>query len=220
MVLVTAEGISKSYADRKVLQDVRFSIHSGDKIGVIGINGTGKTTLLKLIAGLEQADEGQLLKSRGLRIEYLPQQPEFPEGATVLQAVLHGQSPVMQLIRDYETASARLHEQPENPSLQQALIRLSEQMDAANAWNQDSDVKTILTRLGIYEYFQPVADLSGGQKKRVALAAALANPADLLILDEPTNHIDPAAVAWLEQYLTQYTGALLMVTHDRYFLER
>lgn len=220
MVLVAAEGISKSYADRQVLQDIRFSIHSGDKIGVIGINGTGKTTLLKLIAGLEQADEGQLLKSRGLRIEYLPQQPEFPEGATVLQAVLHGQSPVMQLIRDYETASARLQKQPENPSLQQALIRLSEQMDAANAWNQDSDVKNILTRLGIHDYFQPIADLSGGQKKRVALAAALANPADLLILDEPTNHIDPAAIAWLEQYLSQYAGALLMVTHDRYFLER
>lgn len=220
MNLLTADHLSKAFADRIILQDVSFSIIDGEKIGVIGINGTGKSTLLKMIAGLEPFDNGQLIKARNLRIEYLPQQPEFPDGANVLQAVLHGHSPVMQLIREYETAAADLADQSDNPELQSRLIRLSARMDDANAWNLDSDAKSVLNRLGITDIRQPVANLSGGQKKRVALAAALVNPADLLILDEPTNHIDPATVDWLEQYLSNYKGALLMVTHDRYFLER
>ena len=220
MNLLSADKISKAYADRVILQDVSFTINDGEKIGVIGINGTGKSTLLKIIAGLETADSGQLIKMRNLRIEYLPQQPEFPADATVLQAVLHGHSPVMQLIRDYETAAAELEVHPGDLERQNRLIRLSSRMDDADAWNLDSEAKSVLTRLGISDFFQPVASLSGGQKKRVALAAALVNPADLLILDEPTNHIDPMAIAWLEQYLSSYKGALLMVTHDRYFLER
>lgn len=220
MNLLSADRISKAYADRVILQDVSFTINDGEKIGVIGINGTGKSTLLKIIAGLETADSGQLIKMRNLRIEYLPQQPEFPADATVLQAVLHGHSPVMQLIREYETAAAELEAHSGDLDRQDRLIRLSSRMDDADAWNLDSEAKSVLTRLGISDFFQPVASLSGGQKKRVALAAALVNPADLLILDEPTNHIDPLAIAWLEQYLASYKGALLMVTHDRYFLER
>lgn len=220
MNLLTADNISKVFADRVILQDVSFSISDGEKIGVIGINGTGKSTLLKIIAGLEQLSGGQLIKTRNLRIEYLPQQPEFPADATVLEAVLHGHSPVMLLIREYESAAAALDQHPEDQDLQNRLIRLSARMDDAQAWNLDSEAKSVLTRLGINDFHQIVDNLSGGQKKRVALAAALINPADLLIMDEPTNHIDPAAVAWLEQYLSNYKGALLMVTHDRYFLER
>ncbi|HEY5465758.1 MAG TPA: ABC-F family ATP-binding cassette domain-containing protein [Clostridia bacterium] len=220
MNLLTADNIGKTYADRIILQDISFSISDGEKIGVIGINGTGKSTLLKMIAGLETLSSGQLMKVRGLRVEYLPQQPEFPPDADILQAVLHGHSPVMQLVREYETAAAELEDAPENLERQNRLIRLSARMDDAGGWNLDSEAKSVLTRLGITDFLQPVANLSGGQKKRVALAAALVNPADLLILDEPTNHIDPTTVDWLEQYLSNYRGALLMVTHDRYFLER
>ncbi|HBP38615.1 MAG TPA: ABC transporter [Clostridiales bacterium] len=220
MNLLTAENISKSFADRSILNNVSFSINSGEKIGVIGINGTGKSTLLKMIAGLEPLGGGQLIKARGLRVEYLPQQPELPENANVLQAVLHGHSPVMQLIREYETAASDLADEPESSEWQNRLIRLSVRMDDAKAWNLDSEAKNVLTRLGIADFRQPVAQLSGGQKKRVALAAALVNPADLLILDEPTNHIDTNTIGWLVQYLASYQGALLMVTHDRYFLER
>jgi ATP-binding cassette subfamily F protein uup len=220
MNLLTADHISKAFADRVILQDVSFSINDGEKIGVIGINGTGKSTLLKMVAGFEPLDRGQLIKARNLRIEYLPQQPEFPAGANILQAVLHGHSPVMQLIRDYETAAIELAEKPDDEDRQGRLIRLSSRMDDTKAWNLDSEAKSVLTRLRITDFRQLVANLSGGQKKRVALSAALVNPADLLIMDEPTNHIDPETVAWLEQYLANYKGALLMVTHDRYFLER
>ena len=220
MNLLTADNISKVFADRIILKDVSFTINSGEKIGVIGINGTGKTTLLKIISGLEPLSSGQMIRARNLRIEYLPQQPEFPAEATVLQAVLHGTSPVMKLIRDYEEAAAELEGNPVDQDLQRRLISLSSRMDDSDAWNLDSEAKAVLTRLGILDFRQPVVQLSGGQKKRVALAAALVNPADLLILDEPTNHIDPDAVDWLEQYLSNYKGALLMVTHDRYFLER
>lgn len=220
MNLITADQVGKVFADRIILQDVNFTVQDGEKIGVIGVNGTGKSTLLKMIAGLEPLSSGQLIKARGLRIEYLPQQPSFPPEASVLQAVLHGHSPVMQLIREYETAAAELADHPEDTGRQDRLIRLSARMDGAEAWNLDSEAKSVLTRLGISDFRQPAAELSGGQQKRVALAAALVNPADLLILDEPTNHIDSAAVDWLEHYLSSYTGALLMVTHDRYFLER
>jgi len=161
-----------------------------------------------------------LLRSRGLSLEYLPQQPEFPAGTTILQAVLHGHSPAMQVIRDYEQAAAELARQPENRVLQDRLVRLSGRMDEVNAWSLESEIKTILTQLGVTDFLQTVDTLSGGQKKRVALAGVLANPADLLILDEPTNHLDPETVAWLEQALLRYRGALLMVTHDRYFLEQ
>lgn len=220
MVLLTADNISKSFADRVILHDVSFTISDGDKIGVIGINGTGKSTLLKMIAGLEPANAGQLIRMRGLRIEYLPQQPEFPDDSDVLQAVLHGHSPQLRLIREYEAAALALAGQPDNTSFQNRLIRLSSQMDESGAWHLDSEIKSILTRLGIFDFNQKTNTLSGGQKKRVALAAALVNPADLLILDEPTNHIDAAAIEWLEQMLANFKGALLMVTHDRYFLER
>ena len=219
MTLLTVDQISKAFADRVLFDNCSFTINEGDKIGVVGVNGTGKSTLLRIIAGLEPFDQGQILRSRGLSLEYLPQSPEFPAQTTILQAVLHGHSPAMQVIRDYEQAAAELARHPENPALQDRLVRLSGRMDEANAWNLESEIKTILTQLGLTDFLQSVDTLSGGQKKRVALAGVLANPADLLILDEPTNHLDPETVAWLEQALFRYRGAILMVTHDRYFLE-
>lgn len=219
MTLLTVDSISKAFADRVLFENCSFTINEGDKMGVVGVNGTGKSTLLRIVAGLEPFDQGQILRSRGLSLEYLPQLPEFPAGTTILQSVLHGHSPAMQIIRDYEQAAAELARQPENQALQDRLVRLSGRMDEANAWNLESEIKTILTQLGLTDFLQSVDTLSGGQKKRVALAGVLANPADLLILDEPTNHLDPETVAWLEQALLRYRGALLMVTHDRYFLE-
>ena len=219
MTLLTMEQVSKAFADRVLFKNCSFSIQEGDKIGVVGVNGTGKSTLLRIIAGLEKNDEGQITRSRGLRLEYLPQLPDLPAGFTILQAVLHGHSPAMSVIREYETAAAELALHPEDTVLQDRLIRLSARMDEVNAWSLESEIKTILTQLGIQDFLQTVDTLSGGQKKRVALAGVLANPADLLILDEPTNHLDPATVAWLETALARYRGAILMVTHDRYFLE-
>ncbi|MEA4889130.1 MAG: ABC-F family ATP-binding cassette domain-containing protein [Clostridiaceae bacterium] len=220
MNLITLDQITKTYADRLILQQVGFSVQDGDKIGIVGVNGSGKSTLMRIIAGLEKPDEGQITPMRGLRLEYLSQQPDLPEGATVLEAVLHGHSPLMRLVRDYEMAAVLLDDHPDDPALQNRLVQLSARMDDTGGWNLDHEAKTVLTRLGLEQFSQPAASLSGGQKKRLAIAAALINPADLLILDEPTNHLDPDTVEWLEQYLHAFKGALLMVTHDRYFLER
>lgn len=182
MNILNIEHVSKIFGEKKIFDDVSYGIHEGDKIGIIGINGTGKTTLLKIIAGLEETDEGEVIKQNGLRITYLPQNPEFPEGATVLDYVVGGKL----------------------------------QMD----WNTESEAKTVLNKLGILDHEAQIATLSGGQKKRVALARTLINPADVLILDEPTNHIDNEMALWLEDYLNKFKGVIIMVTHDRYFLDR
>ena len=182
MNILNIEHISKNFGEKLIFDDVSYGIHEGDKIGIVGINGTGKTTFLKMIAGLEEPDNGQIIRQNGLRITYLPQSPEFPEGANVLDYVADGK-----------------WEQD---------------------WNTESEAKTVLTRLGITEYMAKIETLSGGQKKRVALARTLVNPADVLVLDEPTNHIDNEMAMWLEEYLNRFKGVLIMVTHDRYFLDR
>lgn len=182
MNILNLEHISKIYGDKVIFDDVSYGVHDHDKIGIIGINGTGKTTLLKIIAGLEEADEGQIITQNGLRIAYLPQNPEFPKGATVLGYVADGKK------------------EPD--------------------WNPDTDAKMVLNRLGILNHEEEIEHLSGGQKKRIALARILVNPADLLILDEPTNHLDNEMATWLEDYLKRFKGAMIMVTHDRYFLDR
>ena len=185
MNLVTAEHLTKSYTERLILNDTDFSINEGDKIGLIGVNGTGKSTLLKLVAGLEEPDTGTVVRGRNLDIRYLPQNPVFEEGETVLESVLR------------ENRS-RYHDQ---------------------IWDLESQAKAMLNRLGIPEHDQQIGQLSGGQKKRAALASVLLSPTDLLILDEPTNHLDSAMADWLEEYLKRFKGALLMITHDRYFLD-
>lgn len=182
MNIINIEHISKVFGEKKVFDDISYGIHAGDKIGIIGINGTGKTTLLKMIAGLEEPDQGQVIFQNGLRITYLPQSPEFPKEATVLSYVAEGASG----------------------------------MD----WGKESEARNVLNRLEITEHDAKIEYLSGGQKKRVALARTLVNPADVLILDEPTNHIDNEMAVWLENYLNQWKGAIIMVTHDRYFLDR
>lgn len=219
MNLLTVEGISKSFGDKKIFDDITFGIDEGDRIGLIGINGTGKSTLLKIVAGNESADSGQIVKKNGLRIGYLPQTPDFDPEDTVLGQVFNCDSPVINLIKEYEQA-VREVELTGSEKSQKALYALNDKMDAADAWNIESDAKTILTKLNIPDFYKKAGTLSGGQLKRMALARALITPVDLLILDEPTNHIDNDSVEWLEKYLAKYKGALLMVTHDRYFLDR
>ncbi len=214
MNLLTAENILKSYSEKILLNNISIGINEGDKIGVIGINGTGKTTMLKIIAGLEQPDGGKITKGNSVTIEYLPQHPDFDMDITVLQQVFKGDSAVMKLIREYEETINN----PNTPN--DRIIKLNYNMDAANAWGIESEAKSILTKLGINDFNAMIGTLSGGQKKRIALAGALINPSDLLILDEPTNHLDDETIDWLEQYLNRRKGALLMITHDRYFLDR
>ncbi|WP_054955455.1 ABC-F family ATP-binding cassette domain-containing protein [Paenibacillus dakarensis] len=220
MNIMTVEQLTKSYGDKILFQDASFGMEDQDKIGVIGVNGTGKSTFLKIIAGLEPADSGKISLGNRIRIQYMAQNPEFDPDNTVLQQVFSGDLPEMKLIRDYTETMELLEINPEHKELQEKLLKLNQSMDALQAWQLESDAKTVLSKLGIRNYEARMGSLSGGQRKRVALAAALIQPSDLLILDEPTNHIDNDSVAWLEQYLQKRRGALLMITHDRYFLDR
>jgi len=220
MNILTADNLTKSYGVKALFQDIAFGIDEGEKIGIIGVNGTGKSTLLKVLAGVEQPEQGQVIINNSVHMEYLAQDPKFEDQATVLQQVFKGNSPLMNLLREYESVLEKLNRDPSNAAYQNALLTVSQRMDSQNAWQLESEAKTILTKLGITQFDTLVGTLSGGQRKRVALASALITPAELLILDEPTNHIDNETVAWLEQYLNKRKGALIMITHDRYFLDR
>lgn len=220
MNLINIEDISKSYGEKVLLNNISLGINEGDKVGLIGINGTGKSTLLKIIAGFETFDNGKITKTNGLKIEYLPQNVDFEEDITVLEQVFKGNSPLMKLIMDYENALQAISKKPEDEGLQKKLMDLNNKMEAHGAWQLESEAKAVLNRLGIENYNDKVGILSGGMKKRVALASALISPCDLLLLDEPTNHLDNDTIDWLEEYLKNKKGALLMVTHDRYFLDR
>jgi len=218
--ILSTEGISKSYSERNLFDNISIGINEGEKIGLIGINGTGKSTLLKILAGEEKPDTGSMITVKGIRIGYLSQSPVFDANTTVLEHVFKGNSPQMQLLREYEDAMHAAAENPDDPQTGKKLVSLNQRMDTAGAWNIESEAKSILTRLGIQDFHADMGSLSGGQKKRVAMAYSLITPSDLLILDEPTNHIDNDTVDWLEKYLNNRKGALLMVTHDRYFLDR
>lgn len=220
MNLVTLEKVSKQYSERLLLDEVDLLINEGERIGLIGVNGSGKSTLLRIIAGLEPADSGQVTVWGGVRVEYLPQDPQLDPELTVLQQIFQSESPQLQLLRRYEEATLALQQQPDDSAAQQRLMALSAEMDRLDGWAAEAKAKTILTRLGVTAFGARIGTLSGGQRKRVALAHALIDRADLLILDEPTNHIDADAVAWLEEVLMTEPGALFMVTHDRYFLDR
>lgn len=220
MNLLTIESLAKQYSERLLLEGANLLINVGDRIGLIGVNGSGKSTLLRLVAGEETPDSGSIRTWGHVRIEYLAQEPPLDDERTVLETIFYSDSPQMQLLRDYEEVSAALQTQPDDPQLQAQLLALSAQMDHTAGWAAEANAKTILTQLGITNFGSKVATLSGGQRKRVALARALIDRADLLVLDEPTNHIDADTVAWLEDYLATTPGALLMVTHDRYFLDR
>ncbi|MEW9121619.1 MAG: ABC-F family ATP-binding cassette domain-containing protein [Thermotaleaceae bacterium] len=214
MNLLSIENIGKSYSEKPLLDHISFGIEEGDRIGLIGINGTGKSTLLKIIAGIETPDKGRIIRGNGMVIEYLSQNPSYDLESTVLEQVFQGENPMMKVLRAYEEAIYH----PDFPS--DKMLQLTQEMDRLDGWAMESEAKTILTILGIADFDKKIGSLSGGQKKRVALAAALIRPSHLLILDEPTNHLDNDTIDWLEQYLTKRKGALLMITHDRYFLDR
>ena len=220
MNILSTENLSKSYGMKTLFNKISFGIDENDKIGLIGVNGTGKSTFLKVIAGLEEADEGKVTVGGAVDVQYLPQNPDFNPKDSVLEQVFKGYSPLMKLLREYEQVLLGTNHYPNDENLHKRLILLGQQMDAMNGWQLESEAKSILTKLGITDFEAQVGTLSGGQRKRIALAGALIHPADLLILDEPTNHIDNDTVAWLEEYLHKRRGALLLITHDRYFLDR
>jgi ATP-binding cassette subfamily F protein uup len=220
MSLLTLDKVCKSYGEKNLLQEISFGIDESDKIGLLGINGSGKSTLLQLIAGLEEPDQGQIVRKRNLRMQYLSQNPGFDPADTVIDMVFKGDDPVVKTVYKYRAVAIALENHPLDDKLQKEMAELSQQMDAVNGWTLESEAQNILSRLGLTQYDSKMSMLSGGQRKRAALAAALLSPAELLILDEPTNHLDNQAIDWLETYLQKFNGALLMVTHDRYFLER
>lgn len=218
--LLTIEHLSKQFSERLLFQDASLQINEGDRIGLIGVNGSGKSTLLRIVAGFEAPDTGAVVVPGGIRIEYLAQEPALDDALTVLETIFRSQSPQMRLLADYEQTTEALQHDAESETLHQRLLELGAEMDRTGGWTAEANAKTVLTQLGITTFDALVGTLSGGQRKRVALARALIDRADLLILDEPTNHIDADTVAWLEEYLVTMPGALLMVTHDRYFLDR
>lgn len=218
-MILSAENLGHSYGVRTLFKNISFNIEEGDKIGVIGVNGTGKSTLLRDIATGEPS-EGKITVNGTCVIEYLPQDPAFDPDATVLEQVFRGESPQLDVVRRYEEAVQQAEAEPENKAARQKLLALQQEMDSKFAWQMESEAKAVLDKLGITDLQQPMRELSGGQRKRVALAGVLVRPSDLLILDEPTNHMDNETVAWLEEVLQKRKGALLMVTHDRYFFDR
>lgn len=220
MNILSVESLSKSYGEKVLFKEISFTIAEKQRIGLIGVNGTGKSSLLRIVAGLDSPDSGKLVHANHFRVQYLSQNPDFSDTETVLQHVFGGDSPLMQTIRDYEIALQDLETDYESEQKQAKLFAVQQRMDDLDAWDASTQAQIILTKLGINEFQKPVSLMSGGQKKRVALASALIQPADLLILDEPTNHIDHETVKWLEEHLAKYRGALLLVTHDRYFLDR
>lgn len=221
MNLITLENISKSYSEKTLLNNVSLGINDVDKIGIIGINGAGKSTLLKIVTGKDEFFDGSITKGKNVRIEFLYQSQDFQDDATVLEQIFKGDSKEMKLLRDYEETLESLNSSNSNfDELNERLIKLQGEIDGLNLWELESEAKSILNKLGITKYEEKIKNLSGGQKKRVALASALITPCDLLVLDEPTNHLDSDSIEWLEEYLNSRKGALIMITHDRYFLDR
>lgn len=206
------ENLTKTFGERVLFENISFAIETGERIGLIAANGSGKTTLLNILSGSEDYQTGTITTRRDVRIGYLEQDPKFPAGLSVLQATFHSENPIVQTIARYE----EILESPSHEGLDQVLA----QMDTLGAWDYEQRAKQILTKLKITDLNQKVEQLSGGQIKRVALASALITEPDLLILDEPTNHLDFDMVEWLEEFLTRSKMSLLMVTHDRYFLDR
>ena len=206
------DNLTKSFGDLVLFENISFGIAEGQRVGLIAKNGSGKSTLLNIIAGKEGHDSGSIVFRRDLRVDYLPQDPQYPEEMTVIEACFHHGNRTVELIKEYE----RCMETEGNPGLDELLIR----MDQEKAWEYEQKVKQILSQLKIRNFDQKVKQLSGGQLKRVALANALITEPELLILDEPTNHLDLDMTEWLEEYLRRTNLSLLMVTHDRYFLDR
>ncbi len=217
MNYLSVEALTKSYDDKQLFNSITFGLDQGQKAALVGVNGCGKSTLLKVIAGVEVPDSGVVSFRKGLKVAILRQHPEFNEEEKISEAIFTEDKEVLNLIRDYELAVLKTEKNPTNAPDLNPLI---EKMDALNAWEYEHQIKTLLGKLGLYNLEQKMRDLSGGQRKRVALAQALVTNPDFLILDEPTNHLDLEVIEWLENYLAAQNLTLLMVTHDRYFLDR
>lgn len=220
MKTLRAENLTSTYGEKTLFKDVSFIINEQDRIGLIGTNGSGKTSLLNVISGAVNAESGEIIKPSDYSIGYLKQQPDLDEEKTIMDAVFAGGQPVFQTIRQYEKALLDFSAHPEDPKLSDRFTKMQAAMDQEDAWEADSRVKTILTQLKINDANQKIKELSGGQRKRVGLAQVLIQEPDLLMLDEPTNHLDIDSIMWLQDYLASYRGAVLVVTHDRYFLDQ
>ena len=224
MNYLTVENLSKTYGEKLLFHDITFGLEKGQKSALIAKNGTGKSTLLNIIAGLEQPDAGQVVVRKDITVSYLPQMDDFADEVSVLDAIFDSQTPEIQVIREYEICLALMNQANAagevSPELEQRMHRAIEEVERLHAWDFESKVKEILSRFGIDDVFKPVGTLSGGQRKKTALAKTLIADTDLLILDEPTNHLDIEMIEWMENYLTRANVTLLMVTHDRHFLDQ
>ncbi len=221
MNVLTLENVHKNYGTKPLLDGVSFGLEHDERMGIIGLNGSGKSTLLRVVAGLEKADSGRVVQPSGAVTTYLPQNPIFAADMTVLDAVFDGGNEAMRRLHDYEAACRALDRVGgTDEALLARVSSLAHQLDVTGGWDLEAHARAILDKLGLTETDARVGTLSGGQRKRVALARALLLRPDLLLLDEPTNHLDADTITWLEGYLKSYSGALLLVTHDRYFLDR
>ncbi|MEP0007189.1 MAG: ABC-F family ATP-binding cassette domain-containing protein [Balneola sp.] len=219
MTYLSTENLGKKYGLKLLFEDLTFGISKGDKTALIAQNGVGKSTLLKILAGKETPDSGKVMIRNGIKVAMLEQEPELDDSMTINQFIAHGENEMVKVVQQYEKAVAAQAEDY-NEKTQEAFDKALAKMDAANAWDYEQRLHQILSVLNIHDLDQDISSLSGGQRKRVALAFALLDDPDLLILDEPTNHLDVEMIEWLEAYLTKSTMTLLMVTHDRYFLDR
>jgi ATP-binding cassette subfamily F protein uup len=221
MALFTLRSANKDFGIKEILKDASLTLNEGEKVGLIGTNGSGKSTLLKMIAGLEPIDSGELWTNASAKIVYLPQQPDLDENHTVLEQVFADSGEQMALVREYEQLSHQLaHEPGDSKKLMAQLSTVSQKMEMAGAWELETKAKVVLSKLGIQDFDARISTLSGGYRKRIALATALLAEPDVLLMDEPTNHLDALSVEWLQSYLNRYRGAILLITHDRYFLDR
>lgn len=216
MNFLSVDKLSKSYGERTLFQEISFGLTQSDRLAIVGVNGCGKSTLLKILAGQESADKGSFSYRNGIKVSFLAQNPSFEEGETAYEAIFNAENEQLRILKNYETL---IHKSILNEQEQDQLQQLIHQIDDFQLWDYESQVNTILGQLGISNAMMPVGEMSGGQKKRVALARELVSKPDFLILDEPTNHLDVDTIEWLEKYFTAHNVTILMVTHDRYFLD-
>lgn len=213
MNYLSVENIAKSYGERNLFREISFGINEGQKIGFVAKNGTGKTSLLDILAGKDQPDEGQVIYRNDIQVAFLSQEPDLEEELSVEQIIFSSDNPILKIIQRYEKAL-------ENPADAEALQKSMDEMEAANAWDFETNYKQILFKLNLEDLDKQVKFLSGGQRKRLALARMLLKKPDFIIMDEPTNHLDLDMIEWLEEYFRKEDFTIFMVTHDRYFLER